>query len=363
MVKNLLSRHYEAHKEEYDQAAIDVLASGWYVTGNQVSAFEAEYANYVGVKHCIGVANGLDALWIGLRILGIGEGDEVIVQSNTYIATVMSVTMNKATPIFVEPDAFFNLDPHKIEAKITPNTKAIIVVHLYGQASNMLEIKAIADKYNLKLIEDCAQSHGAHFDRQMTGSFGDIGCFSFYPTKNLGCFGDGGAITTNNDEVAKQARIFRNYGSEKRYYNQVVGTNSRLDEIQAALLRVKLRYLDQLNEKRNEIAQIYLSGIENSFVELPKINTNCEHVWHQFVIRSNHRDQLMDYLLSKDIHTIIHYPIPPHLSEAYQSLGFTKGSFPIAEEYADTVLSLPIFDEMTAEEALEVVHVINQFKP
>ena len=363
MVKNLLNRHYETHKEEYDRAATQVLASGWYIMGHELESFEHEYAQYVGTKHCIGVANGLDALWIGLKVLGIHAGDEVIVQSNTYIATVMSITMNQATPVFVEPDQYFNLDPKAIEAKISARTKAIIVVHLYGQASNMCEIKAIADKYNLKLIEDCAQSHGAHHGDTMTGNFGDIGCFSFYPTKNLGCFGDGGAITTNDDELAKQIRIYRNYGSEKRYYNQVVGTNSRLDELQAALLRVKLRYLNQLNQARKSIANHYIESISNPFIELPNVNAGCEHVWHQFVIRSAHRDRLMDYLSANDIQTIIHYPIPPHLSEAYQALGFTKGSYPIAEAYANTVLSLPLFDGMTFEEADEVIEVINRFQP
>lgn len=363
MVKNELNRHYESNKKEYDQAAIDVLSSGWYVMGKELSAFEQEFAKYVGTKHCIGVANGLDALWIGLKVLGINERDEVIVQSNTYIATVMSITMNNAIPVFVEPDEYFNLNPLEIESKITPKTKAIIVVHLYGQASNMSKIKALADKYNLKLIEDCAQSHGAHHREEMTGSFGDIGCFSFYPTKNLGCFGDGGAITTNDDELARKIRVYRNYGSEKRYYNEIVGTNSRLDEIQAAFLRVKLRRLDKLNQDRKEIANLYLNSINNPFIQLPKINIDCEHVWHQFVICSNYRDKLMSYLLDNNIHTIIHYPIPPHLSEAYKLLGFTKGSYPKAEKYADTVLSLPIFDGMTFEEANEVIHYINNFRP
>ena len=363
MVKNILNRHYEKHKSEYDQAAISVLSSGWYVMGQELSKFEKEYAEYVGVKHCIGVANGLDALWIGLRVLGIGEGDEVIVQSNTYIATVMSITMNNATPVLVEPDQYFNLDPKNIESKITSKTKAIIVVHLYGQASNMSAIKSIADKYKLLLIEDCAQSHGAQHKHQMTGSFGDIGCFSFYPTKNLGCFGDGGAVTTNNDEIAQKLRIYRNYGSEKRYYNQVVGTNSRLDEIQAALLRVKLGYLNELNHDRKIIAQHYLSRINNPYIELPKTNVDCEHTWHQFVIRSNHREQLINHLLAHDIHTIIHYPIPPHLSEAYLDLGYSLGDFPVAEDFADTVLSLPLFDAMNLSEADEVIDALNKFKP
>ena len=358
-----MQRHYLAHKEAYDKAVIGVLESGWYITGNQLKQFEDRFASYIGVKHCVGLANGLDALWIGMKMLGIKSGDEVIVQANTYIATVMGITINHATPIFVEPDECFNFDVSKIEEKITTKTKAILVTHLYGQATNMRAIKALCGKYDLKLIEDCAQSHGARFEGTMTGAFGDLACFSFYPTKNLGAYGDGGAITTPHDELAQKIRIYRNYGSEKRYYNQVVGINSRLDEMQAALLNVKLDYLDQLNQARNGIADKYLSDIKNPHIVLPKRQEGADHIWHQFVVRCEQRDQLMNYLNDKGIQTIIHYPIPPHLSEAYHDLGYKEGDFPITEHFAQTVLSLPLFDEMRMDEAQEVIAAINAFEP
>lgn len=363
MIKNEMQRHYLANKEKYNNAVQKVLESGWYITGNELNLFEENFAQYIGSKHCVGLANGLDALWIGIKLLGIGKGDEVIVQSNSYIATVMGITINNATPIFVEPDECFNFDVNRIEEKITDRTKAILVTHLYGQASNMAAIKQICDKYNLLLIEDCAQSHGAKFDGKMTGSFGDLACFSFYPTKNLGAFGDGGAITTPHEELAKKIRIYRNYGSEKRYYNQVVGINSRLDELQAALLNVKLEMLDELNANRKNLANLYLGKISNSYIQLPKQQDGADHVWHQFVIRCDYRNQLVDYLNQKDIQTIIHYPIPPHLSEAYKDLGYKAGDFPIAEDFADTVLSLPLFDNMRIEEVMEVIEALNAFRP
>jgi len=363
MLTNSLSRHYSQYKDEYEKAVLRVLESGWYVTGNELKNFENAFAQFVGTKYCIGVANGLDALRIGMHVLGISDGDEVIVQSNTYIATVMGITLNGATPVFVEPDVYFNMDPLKIESKITSKTKAVLVTHLYGLASEMEPIVALCKKYDLKLIEDCAQSHGAKFAGQMTGSFGDLACFSFYPTKNLGGFGDGGAINTNSEDLDKKIRVFRNYGSEKRYYNQVVGTNSRLDEIQAALLSVKLKHLVTLNQDRQTIASRYLKGINNSHILLPLIPKDAEHVWHQFVIRTKFRDQLMDHLLACQIQTIIHYPIPPHLSEAYHSLGYKIGDFPIAEAYADSVLSLPLFDGMRLDEADLVIKAINAFNP
>lgn len=362
MIKNEMQRHYLAHKNEYDRAVLRVLESGWYITGNELKQFEENFANYVGTKHCVGLANGLDALWIGMKLLGIQAGDEVIVQSNTYIATVMGITINRATPVFVEPDETFNFDVNKIEDKITSRTKAILVTHLYGQASNMSSIKALCDKYKLYLVEDCAQSHGAKFDGKMTGAFGDLACFSFYPTKNLGAFGDGGAITTPHDDLAQKIRIYRNYGSEKRYYNQVVGINSRLDEMQAALLNVKLNLLDQLNSDRKHLADIYLTGITNPEIKLPKREIGADHVWHQFVIRCDERDQLVEHLNKHGVQTIIHYPIPPHLSEAYQELGYKVGDFPIAEEFANTVLSLPLFDEMREDEVQVVIKALNAFK-
>lgn len=363
MIKNEMQRHYLAHREKYDKAVLSVLESGWYITGNELKRFEESFAHYVGVKHCVGLANGLDALWIGMKLLGIKKGDEVIVQSNAYIATVMGITINHATPIFVEPDETFNLNITKIEEKISDRTKAILVTHLYGQASNMSALKALCEKHKLYLVEDCAQSHGAKFDGTMTGAFGDLACFSFYPTKNLGAFGDGGAITTPHDNLAQRIRIYRNYGSEKRYYNQVVGINSRLDEMQAALLNVKLVMLDQLNDDRRHLAEMYLKGITNPNIKLPKYELKAEHVWHQFVIRCKARDQLIEHLNRHEIQTIIHYPIPPHLSEAYQDLGYKVGDFPIAEDFADTVLSLPLFDGMLEDEVQVVIEALNAFKP
>ena len=249
----------------------------------------------------------------------------------------------------------------KIEEKITSNTKAILVVHLYGQASKMDAIVELCKKYDLKLVEDCAQSHGAAYDGQMTGTFGDIGCFSFYPSKNLGAFGDGGAIVTNNEEIDKKVRIYRNYGSEKRYYNCVVGTNSRLDELQAGLLRVRLSHLDELNRQRDTIAQAYMNGICNPLIELPKLQTGASTVWHQFVIRTKYRRELIEYLQEKEIGTIIHYPIPPHLSEAYQYLNIQKGELPITEALAEEVLSLPMYTDMSESELNYVIKTMNEF--
>jgi len=358
---NRLDRPFQLHQQEYEDAALRILRSGWYVLGNEVTEFEKEFAAYVGSKYCVGLASGLDALWITFRLLNIGKGDEIIVQANTYIASVMGITMNNATPVFVEPDKYFTLDVSKVEAAITNKTKAILPVHLYGQASDMETIMKIAKKYNLFVIEDCAQSHGAKQNGKMTGTFGDVGCFSFYPSKNLGAFGDSGAVTINSAELAEKFRVYRNYGSEKRYYNKVVGTNSRLDEIQAALLRVRLNHLDELNRERTKICSRYLEGIRNTVIELPKINNGCETVWHQFVIRVRDREKFIEYLKSKEIGTIIHYPIPPHLSEAYAYLDFKNGDFPITEDFADTVLSLPLYNGMTDEEQNYVIDMINAY--
>ena len=359
---NRLDRSFQLHQQEYEDAALRVLRSGWYVLGNEVSEFEKEFAAYTGSKYCVGLASGLDALWIAFRLLNIGKGDEVIVQANTYIASVMGITINNATPVFIEPDKYFTLDVSKIEAAITNKTKAILPVHLYGQSSDMEAIMRIAKKHNLFVVEDCAQSHGAKQNGKMTGTFGDVGCFSFYPSKNLGAFGDSGAVTINSAELAEKFRVYRNYGSEKRYYNRVVGTNSRLDEIQAALLRVRLSHLDELNKERKKICNRYLGGIKNTAIELPEINLSYETVWHQFVVRVRDREKFIEYLRSKEIGTIIHYPIPPHLSEAYAYLGFKKGDFPITEDFADTVLSLPLYNGMTDKEQDYVIDMINDYK-
>lgn len=361
IMPNRLDKGFFKYQEELENKALEVLRSGWYVLGPEVKAFEEEFAQYTGAKYCVGLASGLDALWLAFKVLGIGEGDEVIVQANTYIASVMGITINGATPVFVEPNEYFNIDVDKIESLITPKTKAILVVHLYGQASQMDKVVALCQKHNLKLVEDCAQSHGAYFEDKMTGTFGDIGCFSFYPSKNLGAFGDAGAIVTDDEEIAKAMRMYRNYGSEKRYYNKVVGANSRLDELQAGLLRVKLAHLQELTREREELANTYLSNIHNDKIVLPRICDNCSHVWHQFVIQCKKRDELIQYLEERGIGTIIHYPIPPHLSEAYEYLGCGKGDYPITEAYADTILSLPMYNGMTAEEIEKVIRALNDF--
>lgn len=361
IMPNRMDRGFQMYQNEYEEAALRVLRSGWYVLGNEVSSFEQEFAEYMGASCCVGCASGLDALWMAFRVLGIGPGDEVIVQGNTYIASVMGITINGATPVFVEPDEYYNIDADKIEEKITGRTKAILAVHLYGQASNMEKLVKLAREYNLRLVEDCAQSHGAAFDGKMTGTFGDIGCYSFYPSKNLGAFGDAGAILTNNPQIAEDVRVLRNYGSEKRYYNKVVGTNSRLDELQAGLLRVKLRHLQKLTEERQALCNRYLEGLRRDILILPKIRDRATTVWHQFVVRCRHRTDLVNYLNHHDIGTIIHYPIPPHLSEAYSYLGMEGGSLPVTELYADEVLSIPLYNGFTEEEQEYVISSINNF--
>lgn len=361
ILPNRLDRGFEKYQDEFENKAIEVLRSGWYILGNEVKEFEKEFAKFTGSQYCVGLASGLDALWIAFRVLGIGKGDEVIVQGNTYIASVMGITINGATPIFVEPDEYYNIDVTKIEEKITARTKAILVVHLYGQAANMRPIVDICKEHNLKLVEDCAQAHGAKFEGQEVGTFGDIGCFSFYPSKNLGAFGDAGAIVTNNERIAEEVRVFRNYGSEKRYYNKVIGANSRLDELQAGLLRVRLKHINELTIERKLICERYIEEIKNDLIVLPSIREKSTHIWHQFVIRCEEREKLIEYLNEKKIGTIIHYPIPPHLSEAYGYLKLEEGFLPITEQYARTVLSLPLYNGMTEEELRYVIEQINGF--
>lgn len=361
IMPNRLDKGFFMYQQEFEQKALEVLRSGWYVLGNEVKSFEKEFAAYTGATYCVGLASGLDALWLAFRVLGIGKGDEVIVQGNTYIASVMGITINGATPVFVEPDEYNNIDASKIEEKITDKTKAILVVHLYGQASNMAPVMEIVKKYNLRLVEDCAQSHGACFDGKMTGTFGDIGCFSFYPSKNLGAFGDAGAIVTDDAQIAADMRMYRNYGSEKRYYNKVVGANSRLDEMQAGLLRVRLSHLQELTDERQQLCDRYLDKLKNDKIVLPSVREGATTVWHQFVIHCKERQKLIDYLNEKEIGTIIHYPIPPHLSEAYAYLGFKAGDFPITEQYANEVLSIPLYNGMTLEEQDYVIEAMNGF--
>ena len=356
---NVLDRLFQMYQSEYEQAALRVLRSGWYVLGNEVRQFEEECARFTGRKYCVGLNSGLDALIMSVRALGIGEGDEVIVQANTYIATVLGITENGAIPVFVEPDEYFNIDAGKIEQAITDRTKAIMVTHLYGQASNMAPITAIASKHHLEIIEDCAQSHGACFDGKMTGTFGISGCFSFYPTKNLGAFGDAGAIVTDDKAFADKIRMMRNYGSKVKYHNEIEGVNSRLDEMQAALLRVKLTHLQELNDERKILAKRYREGITNPQVILPGVRDGAESIYHQYVIRCTGRDALQKTLEQSGIQTQIHYPIPPHLAKCYVYLGHRKGEYPITEAYADEVLSLPIYTGMTFAEQDYVIEQIN----
>ncbi len=359
---NTLRPQYLKYKEEYNEAVLKVLDSGWYVLGKEVESFEKEFADFIGVKHCIGVGNGLEALTLSIRALNIGHGDEVIAPANTYIASVLAITENGATPVFVEPDEYFNIDPYKIEKAITSRTKAIMVVHLYGQPANMDPIMKIAKKYNLYVVEDCAQSHGATYNGKMTGSFGTINGFSFFPTKNLGAFGDGGAVVTNDDRLAEKVSLLRNYGSVKKYHHEIEGMNSRLDEMQAALLRVKLKHIEELEEERAKIANAYLENIKNSLIELPKVQSGSNHVWHLFVIKTKKRDELQKYLSENGIGTQIHYPIPPHLSRAYKRLGYKIGDFPITEKLSNEILSLPFYNGMKEEEMKYVIEVLNGFK-
>lgn len=364
IMPNNLKRQYDLHAAEYEEKAVEILRSGWYILGKEVTAFEEEFARYIGVKHCVGVASGLDALWMSFRILGIGQGDEVIVCANAYIACVMGISINGATPVFVEPDKYDNIDANKIEAAITKKTKAILAVHLYGQSCDMTKIMELAKQYNLRVVEDCAQSHGNKWNGKTVGSIGDIGCFSFYPSKGCGAFGDAGCITTNNEEIADKFRVYRNYGSRVRYQNEVVGTNSRLDELQAGLLRVKLKYMGEINAERCIIAKRYDDNLCVKYIQLPQIRPNADCSWHQYVIhvKDGKRDELMEYLKENGIGTIIHYPIPPHLSQAYQYLGYKAGDFPIAEKFATEVLSLPMYNGMTEEEQEYIIQTINNWK-
>ena len=361
MIKFLdLHKINERYREEINKRIKQVLDSGWYLLGKQDEQFEKNFAEYCGVKHCIGCANGLDALNLIIKAYRFGAGDEIIVPANTYIASILAISENGCTPVLVEPDInTYNINPDLIEEKITSKTKAIMVVHLYGQAVQMDKIWELANKYNLKIIEDSAQAHGAIYNGKRVGNLGDASGFSFYPGKNLGCMGDGGCVTTNDDELAQKIRALRNYGSHKKYHNIYVGTNSRLDEIQAGILDVKLQYLDNDNQRRREIAKYYRENIKNSKFILPQCENEESHVWHVFAVRTENRDELQEYLKQNDIQTLIHYPIPPHKQECYKD--WNARSYPITEEIHKTILSLPISPVMTDEEVKIVVSVINKY--
>ena len=351
---------YEELREELDEAYFRFMRSAWYILGREVEAFEGEFADYCGVRHCIGVGNGLDALQLILRGYGIGEGDEVIVPSNTYIATWLAVTHAGATPVPVEPNVrTFNMDPGRIEAALTRRTRAIMPVHLYGQPADMDPINELAGRYGLKVIEDNAQAHGARYRGLRTGGLGDAAGNSFYPGKNLGAFGDAGAVTTNDPELADRVRTLRNYGSRAKYYNEVKGCNSRLDEMQAAFLRVKLRKLDEWNGRRRAVAARYIEEMRNApSLVRPFVPGWAEPAWHLFVIRHPMRQALQQALAGVGIGTMIHYPVPPHLSGAYAERKWRRGDFPLAESLAGSVLSLPMGPHLTDRQIAEVTRVV-----
>jgi len=352
------------YADELKQATARVIDSGWYVQGTECKAFEAEFANYCGTDHCVGVANGLDALTLIIKAykeIGImDQGDEIIVPANTYIASILAISENGLTPVLVEPDInSYNIAPSLIEEKITKKTKAIMAVHLYGQVAAMDEINAIARKYNLKVIEDSAQAHGAIYQKKRTGNLANASGFSFYPGKNLGALGDAGAVTTNDKELAEVIRALGNYGSHKKYENKYQGWNSRLDEMQAAMLRVKLKYLDAEIEKRATIAHTYLNRIDNIKVLLPSLTNRESHVWHLFVIRTENRAELQNFLLNKDIHSLIHYPIPPNKQVAYKV--WNELSYPITELIHKEVLSIPMSPVQSIEDTIQIVEALNEY--
>lgn len=358
---SVLKKQFDKFQSEYEDATLRVLRSGWYIAGKELEEFETLYADYLGVRHCIGVNSGLDALTLAVQALGIGEGDEVVVQANTFIATALAVSNSRATPVFVEPDEFFGIDAARIEAAITSKTRAIMPVHLYGQPCNMEKIREIANRHELYVIEDCAQAHGAKLNERKIGTFSDIACFSFYPTKPIGAFGDSGAVVTDSDELDKKLRMLRNYGSRVKYRHEIIGTNTRMDEIQAALLKVNLSHVDEGNAERQSIAQRYLKGINNPKIVLPITRPGATHVYHIFPLLCRERDELQNFLISKGVNTQIHYPIPCHLAECYANLGHKTGDFPIAESFAMRELSLPIYVGMSEKEVDHVIRSINKF--
>lgn len=357
----VLKRTFNQHKEEYEEAVLRALNSGWYILGKEMEDFEERFAAYMGVKHCVALNSGTDALILALRAIGICGGDEILVPAGTYIASVIGITENDGIPVFIDMDDHMEIDVDAIEAKITNKTKAILPVHLFGQCSRMDKIVELAKKYDLKLIEDCAQCHGSTFNGQLAGTFGDIGCFSFYPTKPLGALGDAGAIITNNDEIAEKVRLLRNYGSKVKYHNEINGVNSRMDEIQAAVLKVGLKYMDGGNKERRKQAHMYIDGIKNSKVIIPPVYENAYHVYHLFPILVEDRNDFQEYLSQNGIMTQVHYPVPPYVAECYKDWGYAWSDFPNAERYAKQEISLPIYVGLREEEVRYVIDVINRY--
>ena len=354
-----LKRVNEPFFNDFKRSFSSVLESGWYILGEKVEDFEKSFAIYNGSKHCVGVASGLDALILSMKAFNFPEKSEIIVPSNTYIATILSILHNNLTPVLVEPEIqTYNLNPVLIEEKISSSTKAILPVHLYGKICNMEAICRIAKRYSLRIIEDCAQAHGAMYKNKKAGTWGDVGAFSFYPTKNLGALGDGGAIITDNDDLAERIRKLRNYGSDNKYYNDFIGINSRLDEIQAGFLSIKLKKLDEINYHKRKLASIYLENLKDDFIK-PVVDCDFYDVYHIFNIRHPKRDGLKDFLLKNGIKTEIHYPVPPHKQKAMQ--GIIQGEFPVSEEIHNTTLSLPISYFHKEEDIYRIVEILNKF--
>lgn len=357
----VLKRTYDLHKDEYEEAALRALRSGWYILGNEMREFEKQFAEWTGARNCIALNSGTDALILAFRALGIQSGDEVIVPANTYIASVIGITENGATPVFVDCDDCMEIDVDRIEEKITERTKAILPVHLYGNPCRMDQIMKIAAKYDLSVVEDCAQCHGATYSGVMTGTFGTIGCFSFYPTKPIGALGDAGAIVTDDDALAEKVKLLRNYGSKRKYYNDINGVNSRMDEIQAAVLQISLKYAEEGAEQRNKQAKMYMEGIRNRKIRIPAIYSQAESAYHLFPIFVDEREQFREYLSDNGINTQIHYPVPPYVADCYSDMGYKWDDFPKAAYFAQHEVSLPIYAGLPIEELQYVIDVINAY--
>lgn len=361
---NELIRGYNLYRDEYEAKALEVLRSGWYVLGKEVTAFEKEFADALGNDcFCAGVDNGLNAIRLGLQAAGIGDGDEIIVQANGYIATMLGIIQAGAKPVFVEPDEYYQLDAERILDAITPGTKGVCLTHLYGMATRMDRVIEICREKNLMLFEDCAQSHFASYKGTNTGTFGDVGFFSFYPTKNLGGYGDGGAVVSRNRDIIERVKVLRNYGSDVRYHNIEIGVNSRLDELQAGLLRVKLSHMQELIGNRNQIADRYLKGITNPAVTLPKVAEGCNHIWYQFIVRVDDQEGFREFLKKEDVATDISWKVPPYLQPCMtEKYGYNRGMFPITEAICDSIVSLPMMDVMSEEEIDKVIDTVNRYQ-
>lgn len=357
----VLRREYEIYRDEYETAILKASRSGWYILGPEMKRFEEKFAEYMGAGYCVAVNSGTDALILAVRALGIGPGDEVIVPAGSYIASVLGITENGAVPVYVDSDEYFLMDPEKVEGLITKRTKAILPVHMYGQCCQMDRLSEIAERHNLMLIEDCAQSHGAKLGNKYAGTFGIAGCFSFYPTKPLGAFGDGGAIITDDMEIAERLRMLRNYGSRVKYHNEIQGVNSRMDEIQAAVLQVGLAHMKENQQKRLTIAEKYLTEIDNTQITLPKISEPERHVFHIFPVLTDDREKFQKYMLENGIQTQVHYPIPPYRAECYPEHQFQDKAYPKAAYIAAHEVSLPIYAGMPEEEVDYVIRTVNNY--